>query len=59
MAQLVKQFTGKFDKGLFSADPKIHAAATRTRNEKFFAQYKEPKAPVGSMFALMERTVWK
>jgi hypothetical protein len=59
MAQLVKQYTGKFDRGLFSADPVIHTAATRTRNENAFAQYKEPTKPVGSMFSLKERAVWK
>jgi hypothetical protein len=58
VAQIVKQFTGKFDKGLFSNDPKIHMAATRTRNERAFAVFKMPENPTGSMFSLKERTGW-
>jgi len=40
LAKVVKYFKGKFDKGWFSADPLLHAAATHVRNEKIFENYK-------------------
>jgi hypothetical protein len=57
LAQTVKSFTGKFDKGMFSTDPALFAAATRTRRETIFSQYKMPVV-AGSMFSLKERTGW-
>jgi hypothetical protein len=57
VAQLVKQYTGKFDKNLFSADPLIFSAATRTRKESWFANTK--KTSDSGMFLLKERAVWK
>jgi hypothetical protein len=54
-AKLVKQFTGKFDKGIFSADPKINSAAIRTRDENMFSQYKMPVMNQNSQFSIKER----
>ena len=36
LAKIVKHFNGRFDKGWFSADPLLHAAATHVRNENKF-----------------------
>jgi len=57
-AQLVKEFTGKFDKNMFSTDPAVFAAATRTRNPNKFSQFKTPTV-TGSMYSMKERAVWK
>lgn len=72
LASLVKQFTGKFTKDWFSADPKIFAAAVNTRNEKTFKQFKDEQDKIKDkmsphlMFKLKERAhdkwgnaVWK
>jgi hypothetical protein len=54
MAKRVKRFVGVFNKDYFSKDPKIEAAAIRTRNENIFTNFK--MLPVdGSMFSLGNR----
>ena len=58
-AKVVKDFTGKFDKNIFSKDPLIFAAATRTRKESWFNTPSKITMPSGSMFAIKERAVWK
>lgn len=59
IAKTIKQFTGKFDKNVLSADPVVFAAAIRARNENKFKQLKIEK-PKGSMFSLQERAAtWK
>jgi hypothetical protein len=54
-AKLVKKFTGKFDKGIFSADPKINSAAVRVRNENIFEHFSLPEMAKASQFSLKER----
>lgn len=54
-AKLFKLFTGKFDKGVFSSDPKVNSAAIRTRNENKFNQFKMPEMKQASQFSLKER----
>jgi hypothetical protein len=58
VAKLIKHFTGKFDKNMFSSDPIVFAAATRTRNDNKFKGL-NTKNPTGSMFSMKERAVWK
>lgn len=40
-AMLMKSFTGKFDKGIFSTDPKVSQAACATRNPNIFLSLKD------------------
>jgi hypothetical protein len=54
-AKLVKKFTGKFDKGIFSSDIKVNSAAIRTRNEEVFKQFKMPTMNKDSQFSIKER----
>lgn len=58
VAQLVKVYTGKFDKNVFNADPVVFAAAIRARNENWFP-IKDTKSSDSKMFSLKERAVWK
>jgi hypothetical protein len=54
-AKVMKYFLGKFDKGLFSSDPKIVAAAQHTRNENIFSNNKPLNFNQNSMFSIKER----
>lgn len=62
-AMLLKEFTGKFDKQVFSADPATNAAANKTRNINKFTRLDKkgvvvsvlPPIPKGSMFSLAAR----
>jgi hypothetical protein len=57
IARIIKQFTGKFDKGIFATDPDTYNAAIRVRNpNKFLTSIPNPK---GSMFSIGERLGWK
>lgn len=58
VASMIKRFTGKFDKGIFSADPALFAAACRVKNENKFKNL-VTENPKGSMFAIKERVRWK
>ena len=56
-AAMIKRFTGKFDKNIFSVDPMLFAAAIRTRDENKFIGL-DTKPPKHSMFSIKERTGW-
>ena len=62
IAQMMKHFTGKFDKLVFATDPKIADAAFRTRDPNKFPAHVLPVTTKGSMFGLQQRariTQWK
>ena len=40
VAKVMKQFTGKFDKGIFATDPEVSIAARKARNENKFKHFK-------------------
>ncbi len=51
-ASLFKQFTGKFDKDMFSSDPKVAHQACQARSPTVWAAYKAPQMPKYSMFSI-------
>lgn len=58
LAKIVKEFTGKFDRGIFNPNPDVFNAANKSRDENKFKQLKI--TPVkGSMFSIGERLGWK
>lgn len=58
LASIMKRFTGKFNREVFSNDIEISSAAYKNRNENKFKNYVVPKSNK-SMFSLGERAVWK
>jgi hypothetical protein len=56
-ATVMKQFTGKFDKGIFATDPEVVSAARRARNENKFKHFKAPTLARNG-FSIGERTGW-
>lgn len=54
-AQLIKEFTGKYDKQIYATDPKVSDAALKVRNNDKFAKYLLPKESKNSMFSMAQR----
>lgn len=53
VAMLLKYFTGKFDKMVFSPDPLVSSTAAKARNPNLFT--KQVATPKGSMFSIGQR----
>lgn len=51
-ATLFKLFTGRFDKDVFSNDPKVAHQASLAKCDKFWEQYTPIPTPKGSMFSI-------